>query len=62
MNAKIPEFTCGAGTAAAHKCLRGKISMMDENRFVAPDMITAEGLTADGTILSAVEAAIGTLK
>lgn len=62
VNAKIPEFTCGAGTAAAHKCLRGKISMMDENRFVAPDMITAEGLTADGTILSAVEAAIGTLK
>ncbi|MPN21615.1 hypothetical protein SDC9_168995 [bioreactor metagenome] len=36
--------------------------MMDENRFVAPDMIAAERLTADGVILKAVEAAVGTLK
>lgn len=62
VHAKIPGYPCGAGTAAAHKCLRGEISMMDENRFVAPDMIAAERLTADGVILKAVEAAVGTLK
>ena len=62
VHAKIPGYPCGAGTSAAHKCLRGEISMMDENRFVAPDMIAAERLTADGVILKAVEAAVGTLK
>ncbi len=62
VHAKIPAYPCGAGTAAAHQCLRGEISMMDENRFVAPDMIAAERLTADGAILKAVEAAVGTLK
>lgn len=62
VHAKIPGYPCGTGTAAAHQCLREKIPMMCENRFVAPDMIEAEKMTSDGVILNAVEAKIGTLK
>ena len=62
VHAKIPDFAFGAGTEAAYKRLRQDISMMDENRFVAPDMIRAEKLVSGRAILEAVEAAVGELK
>ena len=61
VHAKIPDFAFGAGTAAAYKRIRQDISMMDENRFVAPDMICAEKLAHCGAVIQAVEDAVGKL-
>lgn len=59
---KVPGIAFGAGSEAALACLRRHITVMEKNRFVAPDMIAAERLVADGSVLRAVEAVIGPLK
>lgn len=59
---KVPGISFGKGSEAALQCLRDRVTMMEKNRFVAPDMITAEQMIDNGTLLHAVEAAVGPLK
>lgn len=58
VQAKIPDFPAGRGTSAVRARLRREVTLMDENRFAAPDMQEAERLVADGFLA----AAAGTLQ
>ena len=58
VQAKIPDFPAGRGTSAVRARLRQDVTLMDENRFAAPDMQEAERLVADGFLA----AAAGTLQ
>jgi histidine ammonia-lyase len=49
-------------TAAAVHALRGAVAGPGVDRWLSPDLRSAERLLADGTILEAVEAAIGPLE
>jgi histidine ammonia-lyase len=49
------------GTAAAVAALRTQVPGVGTDRFLAPELAAAGGLLADGTVLGAVEAAIGPL-
>lgn len=52
----------GAGTEAAYKVIRGAVEFMEEDRvFYKDQKLTAE-LIADGTLVKAVEEAVGTLR
>lgn len=59
---KIPAFSFGKGSQAAFNSLREYIDVLDENRFIAPDMIKSDKLVCEGIILKAVESTIGKLK
>ena len=52
----------GRGTAAAHQTIRGVVPHLDEDRIPAPDIRSIYQLIGDGSIVAAVEAAIGELK
>ncbi len=52
----------GRATQAAIDCVRAAIPRMDVDRFLAPDLLTASRLVADGGILAAVEDAVGGLR
>jgi histidine ammonia-lyase len=52
----------GAGTLEAYKIIRKYISHLEEDRILANDIEKMHGLVHDGTILSAVEKKIGTLR
>jgi histidine ammonia-lyase len=52
----------GPATSAAIAALRARISRMDIDRFLAPDLAAAEQLVADGVILDAVEQSTGALR
>lgn len=62
VHARIPAFPFGRGTTAVQHKVREYISMMDENRFVAPDMQLAERLLVDGELLASAEAALSALQ
>jgi histidine ammonia-lyase len=51
----------GVATQAAIACIRREIPRMDVDRFLAPDLETATQLVARGTLLDAVEMAVGAL-
>ena len=51
-----------AGTGAALAVLRERVGGPGPDRWLSPDLRAAEQLLADGTVLSAVEHAIGTLE
>jgi len=51
----------GVATQAAIACIRREIPRMDVDRFLAPDLETATQLVAQGTLLDAVETAVGAL-
>lgn len=51
----------GVGVAAAYAALRAKVPMLSEDRFLAPDLATAEQLVADGSLVAAVERRSGAL-
>jgi histidine ammonia-lyase len=51
-----------AGTGAALQVLRERVAGPGPDRWLSPDLRAAEQLLADGTVLSAVEHAIGTLE
>ena len=51
-----------AGTAAAVRVVRERVAGPGPDRWLSPDLRTAEQLLADGSVLSAVEAAIGPLE
>jgi histidine ammonia-lyase len=51
-----------AGTAAALAVLRSRVAGPGADRWWSPDLLAAEQLLADGTLLAAVEAAVGPLE
>jgi histidine ammonia-lyase len=58
---KLAGFEFGAGSKAAHMEFRKHVKMTRVNRFAAPDMVEADRLVEEGTVLCAVEKAIGKL-
>ncbi|MFZ4812356.1 MAG: histidine ammonia-lyase [Ilumatobacteraceae bacterium] len=52
----------GAGTGAAVEVLRREVAGPGADRWLSPDLRTAERLLGEGSILDAVESAIGTLE
>lgn len=57
----LPDRTFGAGTRAALQCLRQKVAVLEENRFMAPDMAASLELLQSGALLDAAQAAAGAL-
>jgi len=51
-----------AGTGAALEVLRDRVAGPGPDRWLSPDLRAAEQLLADGSVLTAVEAAIGALE
>ena len=51
-----------AGTAAAREAVRSRVAGPGHDRFVSEEIEAVVALAADGSILSAVEAAIGALE
>lgn len=58
----LTPLTPGAGTGAAHRVIRKVVPHLEEDRIPAPDIENIYGLIADGSLVKAVEAAIGPLK
>ena len=52
----------GKGTAAAYKVIRGTVDFMEEDRVFYKDQAAAAELIANGSLLNAVEKAVGELK
>ena len=52
----------GAGTGAAVEVLRQRVAGPGPDRWLSPDLRAAEGVLADGSVLSAVESTIGELE
>jgi histidine ammonia-lyase len=52
----------GRGTAAARDAVRRRIPALDGDRYLKADLDAARGLVEDGSVLAAVEAAIGVLE
>jgi histidine ammonia-lyase len=50
-----------AGTGAALKHLRDHVDGPGADRFLSPELLAAEGIVRDGTLVAAVEAAVGPL-
>ncbi len=59
---KLTDFHFGIGTNAALTEFRKNVKVTRANRFAAPDMVEADRLVREGTVLAAVESAIGKLK
>jgi histidine ammonia-lyase len=51
----------GAGTAAALAAVRARVEGPGADRFLSPDLLAAEDLVCDGSLVAAVEAAVGPL-
>ena len=51
-----------AGTAAALACLRSRVPGPGPDRFLSPELSAVESLVASGSVLEAVEAAVGPLR
>jgi histidine ammonia-lyase len=54
-------LTPAAGTGAAVAALRSRVGGPGPDRYLAPELAAAAELLADGTVLTAVEAAVGPL-
>ena len=50
-----------AGTAAALAAVRARVAGPGPDRFLSPDLLAAEELVRDGSLVAAVEAAVGPL-
>jgi len=50
-----------AGTAAALAAVRARVAGPGADRFLSPDLLAAEELVRDGSLVAAVEAAVGPL-
>jgi histidine ammonia-lyase len=53
------ELRAGAGADAAHRLLRGRVAPLDADRYLHDDIEAATELIADGSLVAAVEEAIG---
>jgi histidine ammonia-lyase len=52
----------GKGTRAAYRRIREKVSMVHEDRPMSADIESISGMISDGSLVQAVEAAVGSLK
>jgi histidine ammonia-lyase len=52
----------GEGTLAAYRAIRETVSHMEADRILSIDIAAVRGLMRDGTILNAVEAAVGPIQ
>jgi histidine ammonia-lyase len=52
----------GAGSAAAHAALRTRVPPLTADRVIRDDIAAALALVEDGTLLAAVNAAVGPLE
>ncbi len=52
----------GRGARAAYEAVRQRITALDGDRYLAPDLAQAEELVLDGSIVAAVETALGELQ
>ncbi|RMF59943.1 MAG: histidine ammonia-lyase [Calditrichaeota bacterium] len=57
-----PSAVFGKGTAAAYQCIRSYIPYLEEDRPLYQDIEKAVELVRTGTVLQAVEAAVGSLE
>lgn len=57
-----PELRAGAGAQAAHECLRARVAPLTADRYLAEDLEAAAALIRDGSLVRAVEAAVGPLR
>lgn len=51
----------GAGSQAAHRALRARVAHWSADRYLAPEIEAAAALIRDGSLVAAVEAAVGPL-
>jgi hypothetical protein len=59
---RIDPTKSGKGTRAAYNKIREIVPMIREDRILSGDIETLAGLVSDGSILQAVDAAIGPLQ
>jgi histidine ammonia-lyase len=52
----------GAAVAAVLERLRREVPMLEEDRFLAPDMAAVEALVAGGELVAAAERVVGRLR
>jgi histidine ammonia-lyase len=52
----------GPGLRAAHDCIRAAVPPMMKDRPVAPDIVAVRRLIDDGSLVAAVEHAVGALE
>jgi histidine ammonia-lyase len=52
----------GAGSTAAREAVRRRVAPLTEDRYLKADLDAALGLVEDGSIVAAVEAAVGRLE
>ncbi len=55
-------LTPGPGTGAAHDAVRSVVDPPGADRWLSPDLLATEQALADGTVLGAVERAVGALE
>lgn len=51
----------GLGTGAAHQCIRRSVPHLEDDRVPAPDIQAIYRIISDGTLVAAVEQAVGSL-
>lgn len=51
----------GRGVEAAYRAVRARVRGLEGDRYLAPDLRDAEALVLDGSLVAAVEAAVGVL-
>ena len=51
----------GRGSAAAHRAVRARVPALGADRYLKGDIDAALAVCADGSVLAAVEAAVGPL-
>lgn len=52
----------GRGVTAAYAAVRARVRGLEGDRYLAPDLAAAEQLVLDGSLVAAVEAAVGALE
>lgn len=59
LDLRAGDGTVGAGTAAAHACIRSRVPFLAADRALAPDIDAVVRLMRTGAVLRAVDAAVG---
>ena len=57
-----PALTPGKGVAAAHAFIRSVVPVLEHDRVIADDIEKLHAAVMDGSLLAAVEAAVGPLE
>lgn len=58
---KLPNYSFGDGTAAAHETYRSTVAVTKENRYLIHDLSNTYHMVAQGTLVQAAEASVGPL-